>query len=936
MSSRKSGTSRAKNRTNSNPAQDAGDELLNLRASRDAAVRAAQEAVYNTTRLTRLLNILSEPARLDVLLDRVLATLSELFSADVVILLDPAGTGTFVPLAAIGLPEDMISRRFSDTEDSYVSTAMRSKAPVLITQADADALIDSQLHQLGIETAVWLPVLGSYDARGVLFLARCRPAPFVHSDVDLLTAMTYRIGLVLEQVQYGMQIEQIARTGQEIGRHLDEANVCDRAVEMLPSVVGADASALVLFEPDGSCSYVKQAGHEAGCKFNWCSLARMLLQDSKLANAEPFSVQDLRELKMPAIHSAHPDCPARAMLAIPVRIQEQTQGLFMAIRFSAIPFSPNTLQIAMLYTSQTAAALENARLYRKIRDELTERNRAEQALRARDERFSAMIRSVSDVIAILNQDGTVSYASPAAETVWGITSDELVGESILEHVHPDDCNTMSNLLSDVQEQPGLTLTNYLRIRQGSDNWRLFEVILTNLLHEPAVAGIVTTYHDITERKKYEQELTKLAYRDALTGLSNRAYFMTKMRYALEHADAADQRVAVLFFDLDNFKVVNDSLGHDKGDEVLQIVADRIQSCMRKEDTAARLGGDEFTILIEFVLNTDHITSIAHRIMSTLKSPIQLNDREIFVGCSMGIAISAPRQDSPEELLRKADLAMYEAKGMGKGCYAIFNPHMNVTVKERLELETELRRALQRKELQIYYQPILSLETHSMVELEALIRWQHPRRGLVMPAEIIPLAEETGLIVEIGQWVLEEACRQMRTWHEKYPEASSLSLSVNLSPRQFQNDGLINDINRAIRVSGLEPSRLILELTESSLFEDPKGIQERLQELKDIGVRIVIDDFGTGYASLSYLKQFPVDMLKIDRSFVQGMIRDTRDRAIVQTIIELAAAHGLGITGEGIETDEQAQQLRGLGCTRVQGFLFAPPLPPENLEAQFGK
>ncbi len=269
-----------KNRTNSNPAQDAGDELLNLRAARDAAVRAAQEAVYNTTRLTRLLNILSEPARLDVLLDRVLATLSELFSADVVILLDPAGTGTFVPLAAIGLPEDVISRRFSDTEDSYVATAMRSKAPVLITQADADAHIDPQLHQLGIETAVWLPVVGSYDARGVLILARCRPAPFVHSDVDLLTAMTYRIGLVLEQVQYGMQIEQIARTGQEIGRHLDEANVCDRAVEMLPSIVGADASALVLFEPEGSCSYVKQAGHEAGCDFNWCSLARML-QDSK-------------------------------------------------------------------------------------------------------------------------------------------------------------------------------------------------------------------------------------------------------------------------------------------------------------------------------------------------------------------------------------------------------------------------------------------------------------------------------------------------------------------------------------------------------------------------------------------------------------------------------------------------------------------------------
>lgn len=935
MSSRKTRSTRTKPGANSSSPPGAGDELLQLRAARDAAVRAAQDAVYNTTRLTRLLNILSEPARLDVLLDRVLSTLSELFSVDVVVLLDPAGTGAFVPLAAVGLPEDLITRQFSDAEDSYVVAAMKSKAPVLITQAGADPRVDSQLRELEIETAVWLPVMGSSDARGVLILARCRNAPFAHSDVDLLTAMTYRIGLVLEQVQYGIQIEQMVRTGREIGRYLDEVTVCDRAVEMLPALLGADASALVLFEPEGGCGAIRQAGRDAGCNLDWCSLGRLLLHSTSLVSGEPFSARDLHTLDAPPIHAAHPDCPARAMLAIPIRIQGQTQGLLMAMRFSVVPFSPDSLQIALLYASQVAAALENARLYREVRDELAERNRAERALRARDERFSAMIRSVSDVIAILNQDGMVSYASPAAETVWGVAVDALVGQSILERVHPDDCATMRNLLLDVHEQPGLTLTNYLRIRQGHDNWRMFEVILTNLLHEPAVAGIVTTYHDITERKKYEQELTKLAYRDALTGLSNRAYFMTKLRYALEHADAADQRVALLFFDLDNFKVVNDSLGHDKGDEVLQIVAARIQSCMRKEDTAARLGGDEFTILIEFVLNVDHITSIAHRIMSTLKSSIQLNDREIYVGCSMGIAISTPHQDSPEELLRMADLAMYEAKGMGKGCYAIFDPHMNVSAKERLELETELRRALQRKELQIYYQPILSLETRGVVELEALIRWQHPRRGLVMPSEIIPLAEETGLIIEIGQWVLEEACRQMQSWHEKYPETSSISLSVNLSPRQFQNDGLVNDIHQAIRASGLAPSCLILELTESSLFQDPEGIQGRLQALKDIGVRIVIDDFGTGYASLSYLKQFPLDMLKIDRSFVQGMLRDPRDRVIVQTMIELAAAHGLGVTGEGIETDEQAQQLHTLGCDRAQGFLFAPPLPPETLEAQFG-
>ena len=911
---------------NASPPPATEDDLESLRAARDSAIRAAQVAIRDTTRLTRLLTILSEPDPLELLLDRVLSTLSELFLADIVVLLDPAGTGTFSPLAAIGLPEDMYHQPFSDAESSWVVSSMRSKAPVLTAQAGADPNLDPQLRELGLETAVCVPVIDSYAVRGVLMLARCQAVPFAHADIDLLTAMTYRIGLTLEQAQRSFQLEQVVSAGREIGRHLDETAVAGEAVRMFPAVVSADAAALVL---NDRC--LAQFGLEPNWTCSWDRLTKFLLTILPPGRAEPYSTSDLPAVVEQLLPGLLQNCPVRALLAVPIQRGEHIEGFLYAIRFSTTPFNPDSNQVAMLYAGQTSAALENARLYRVVRDELSERKRAEYALRASDERFRALIRSVSDVITILTDNGTITYVSPAVELMWGCSMEALVGQNVLTCIHPDDREAMRDLVIMLLERPRATMTLTSRLRQGQNIWRDYEVILTNLLDEPAVAGIVATYHDVTDRKTYEQKLTHMAFRDPLTGLANRVFFRDQLQSALSRADADGHSVGVVFLDLDNFKIVNDSLGHEWGDQVLRVVATRVRACMRREDTAARFGGDEFTILVENVTDIDQVVSIANRLIVSLRVPISLNGHDLFVGASVGIATSMPNQDNTDDLLRKADLAMYNAKSNGKGCYAIFDAHLNATAIRRLEMETELRLALERKELLVYYQPIVNLDDQSICEVEALVRWQHPRRGLISPSEIIPIAEETGLIIDLGQWVLKEACQQIHNWQMFYPDRPPLLLSVNLSARQFRHAPLVSEITAALRDSLLEPSNLMLEITENSLIQDPVGMIDKLQSLKNVGVRLAIDDFGTGYASLSSLKQFPVDTLKIDRSFVQNIDQDPHDKAIVQSVIALAKAFGRRVIAEGIETQLQAAQLLTLGCTHGQGYLFSPPLPADLFE-----
>jgi len=425
------------------------------------------------------------------------------------------------------------------------------------------------------------------------------------------------------------------------------------------------------------------------------------------------------------------------------------------------------------------------------------------------------------------------------------------------------------------------------------------------------------------------EIEHLAYHDALTGLPNRPLFVDRLIVALAQAHRGNQKLAVFFLDLDRFKDINDSLGHSVGDTLLKAVAERVRRCVREGDTVARFGGDEFTLLIPRIESVEDAAKIAQKIIETLKIPFFIHDRELFATTSIGISIFPGDGQDPETLVRNADAAMYRAKDQGRDNYQLYAPAMNERALERLALENMLRKALANDELVLFYQPIVDLVTRRIVGAEALIRWQHPELGLLSPAHFISVAELSGLIIPIGEWVLRTACRQLRAWQRKYDPA--LSMSVNLSARQFQQPDLVGQIRGAIADTGVEPRLVELEITESNAMQNAENTIYTLRELKTLGVRIAMDDFGTGYSSLNYLKRFPIDTLKLDQSFVTGIRTDGSDAAIVSAVISMAHSLHLEVVAEGVESEEQLAFLALQRCDRIQGFLFSEPLPAEALE-----
>ncbi|QIN79146.1 PAS domain S-box protein [Rubrobacter marinus] len=562
-----------------------------------------------------------------------------------------------------------------------------------------------------------------------------------------------------------------------------------------------------------------------------------------------------------------------------------------------------------------------------LRD-ITERKEAEDALKESEQRFRSLVQNASDLITVLTADGVVLYESPAIEGMLGYAPEELIGSTTFDLIHPDDAPRVLRAFAKLSEDSGANPYIEYRFRHADGSWRHLESSGANLLDEPSVRGIVVNSRDVTERKALEERLTHQALHDGLTALPNRALFMDRLGHALDRGEA---HAAVLFVDLDDFKVVNDSLGHEVGDRMLVAVGERLGTCLRPEDTLARLGGDEFAVLLEDVRGSDEATGAAGRIAEALRDPFTLGEHEVFVSASIGIALGGgdPRPGLPDDLLRQADMAMYEAKKKGKANHEVFEPRMDAPALGRLRMGTDLRRAVERGEFRVHYQPEVSLETGEVVGFEALVRWEHPEHGLVAPARFIPVAEETGLIVPMGRWVLEEACRQARAWQDLRPDGPPRVMSVNLSARQFEHPDLARDVARALRESGLEPGRLVLEITESVVMNDARSTVGTLGELKALGVRLAIDDFGTGYSSLSYLRRFPVDYLKVDRSFVDGIGEDPGDAVLVSGIVDLAHALGLNVVAEGVETQEQLALLRGMGCDLAQGYHFARPLPSEE-------
>ncbi|OLE28552.1 MAG: hypothetical protein AUG44_07155, partial [Actinobacteria bacterium 13_1_20CM_3_71_11] len=481
-------------------------------------------------------------------------------------------------------------------------------------------------------------------------------------------------------------------------------------------------------------------------------------------------------------------------------------------------------------------------------------------------RFRAIVDASSDIVTLNTAEGVITWCAPSIERITGFQPEDLVGTRSREFAHPDDAAIIERLAQAIAV-PGSSAHADIRLRMRDGSYRVFQATAQNLLHDPDVNSIVLTGLDVTERRQLSDELHRRAFRDDLTGLANRALFTDRLHHALLRRPDPDRDIAVIFVDLDDFKTINDSLGHQAGDTLLTQVAARLPAALRPADTIARLGGDEFAVLLE---DTDEAQAqqVAGRLLGELAAPFRVEGRDVFVAASIGITTGRHGNGDPEVLLRNADIAMYQAKHAGKNRHALYRPSMHVAAIARLELLADLQRALERDEFVLHYQPVVDLGTGRLVSVEALVRWHHPRRGMVSPAEFIPLAEESGFIEPLGRWVLREACRQLTRWHQRH--ATRFSVAVNVSFRQLASAGFVDEVAEVLRETGLDPAHLVLELTETAFMADVDTAESKLAALRALGIRIAIDDFGTGYSSLSYLDRYPIDMIKIDRSFVSAL------------------------------------------------------------------
>jgi diguanylate cyclase (GGDEF)-like protein/PAS domain S-box-containing protein len=597
---------------------------------------------------------------------------------------------------------------------------------------------------------------------------------------------------------------------------------------------------------------------------------------------------------------------------------------------------PLELQGKTVWFAGTVTPLADEKVLWVVRD-VSETKAAAEALKESEARFRYLVEHSPQAVA-LHAEGRMLYANNACATLLGFTSSEtLLGAPLFRFVTEETRRHLVESLTSLGRHAGRAPTCECRFRRINDS-RVLDVEVTSVpLTYNGRAGVLSILHDVTERKQLEEQLAHQAFHDPLTNLANRVLFRDRVEHALQRAVRGGGTPSVLFIDLDNFKAVNDGLGHSAGDWLLIEVASRLQVTLRPADTVARLGGDEFAVLLDDEAGNAEL--VAERILQAFQQPFNVQGTDIVVTMSIGIASLLPHQGA-DDVLRNADLALYRAKAEGKACAASYEPEMHVAALRRLELENELRRAIYGEpgagRLALYYQPIARLSTGRMFGFEALVRWIHPERGTLEPFDFISLAEETGLIVPLGRWVLEEACRQTREWQLKFGplirgSGMGMIVGVNLSGRHLAQPEIVQHVASVIRKTNITPSNLVLEMTESMLVHDNRATLERLHALKSLGVRLSIDDFGTGYSSLAYLERFPVDSLKMDRSFIAGLSGKGSKSPLAEAVIGLGRILGLRVVAEGIETKEQWEKLRMLGCGLGQGFHIAHPLPAAEFE-----
>jgi len=734
----------------------------------------------------------------------------------------------------------------------------------------------------------------------------------VASAVLFLLVVTRMAGLVRQEERIVDRERTLRTAGVELVGAAGHEQIYEAATSSVRRLLG-DASPvrLALVGEEGP----RVVGSSDGDTWSLSETAFDWLRNHSTADRIPYAElpqQARSDLRLDGGHT---------VLIVPLSIQSEVRGLLVVC--SAVEVRVEVARSFEALGLQVSLAVEGASL-------------AEDLHRRQSEaRFRSLVAHSSDLITVLDANGIVTYQSPSIERVLGYRADEVEGTQFGWLLSEADRSRLDQLVAG--DGGGSTDAHTFEcslVHRDGTSLR-FEVQHTDLLQDEHVGGIVLNGRDVSERKAFEEQLAHQAFHDPVTNLANRALFSDRVEHALMRSQRGFPDIAIVFIDLDDFKTVNDSLGHAAGDHVLQEVARRLQIAVRPTDTVARFGGDEFAVLLESVNDSAQAADAAARILHALEIPLEIDGKQVFPRASIGICLVDRENESPEaaELLRNADVAMYMAKRDSKGSYRVFEPTMHERVVERLELRSELQRAIDEDQLALHYQPVVRLEGHEILGVEALLRWMHPTRGTIPPNQFIPLAEETGLIIPMGRWVLETACTEGVLLHQRFPRPKPLAMSVNLSVRQLQSESIVADVRGALEKSGLTPGALVLEITESVMMADTDFAVQRLCELKDLGVRLAMDDFGTGYSSLSYLSRFPVDILKMDRSFVGA----GENVALQSAIIALGASLELEVVAEGIELPEQERSLHDLGCELGQGFLFARPMgPPELLKFLAGR
>lgn len=571
---------------------------------------------------------------------------------------------------------------------------------------------------------------------------------------------------------------------------------------------------------------------------------------------------------------------------------------------------------------------ESERLVAKVA-RLLERKMSEQLLRESREEVTNILESITDAFYALDTDWNFTYVNQAAEHLLNRSQKELLGRNVWNE-YPAAVNATFYLMYHQAMNEKVAVEFIESYPAPLNKWYEFRVY-------PAKNGISVYFRDVTQRVQTEKQLQYDAFHDALTGLANRAFFNEYLQKTIERTKRnGSDLFAVLFLDFDRFKLINDSLGHAEGDNLLKQIARRLESTLRSGDLFARLGGDEFTILVNNLRDPSVVSLIADHIQTRLEIPFEISGNKIFISASIGIALSTTNYEIAEDMLRDADIAMYQAKAKGKAQYQVFDQTMREQALTQMRIETEIRDAVEREEFLVYYQPIMNLETDSLIGFEALVRWKHKTHGILLPFQFIGAAEDSGLILPLGKWVLHESCQQMQDWQKRNPTASNLSVSVNLSSKQFLQSDLAEQISEILKETGLNPHCLKLEITESHIMENIVMTTQTITKLRALGIELSIDDFGTGYSSLSYLHSLPVSYLKIDRSFITRMIDGEGKSEIVHTIIKLAQNLKMKVIAEGIETSEQLIKLKMLNCEYGQGYIFAKPMEAKAAETFIAK